>query len=48
MMLERLGEAQRKLVVISDPHIRKNESYFLYKTFKNLESPPKVGEDDAK
>ncbi len=38
-MIERLNESQRKIVVISDPHIRKNDSYFLYKTFRTLEKP---------
>lgn len=45
VMYDRLAAAHRKLVVISDPHIRKNDSYFLYSYFKSLENP-KVGDDE--
>ena len=41
MMIERLDQSKRKVVVISDPHIRKNDSYFLYQTFMNLEKDNK-------
>jgi len=37
-MYERLDQAQRKIVIISDPHVRKNETYFLYSNFKALEN----------
>lgn len=30
VMNQRLDASQRKIVLISDPHIRKNDSYFLY------------------
>jgi hypothetical protein len=36
-MLMKLGYFDRKVVVISDPHIRKNDSYFLYELFKKFE-----------
>ena len=38
-MYDKLAQAHRKIVVISDPHIRKNDTYFLYKHFKGLENP---------
>ena len=38
IMSQRLDASQRKVVVISDPHIRKNESYFLYQSFMELEA----------
>jgi hypothetical protein len=37
-MNERLDASQRKVVLISDPHIRKNDSYFLYQSFMELEA----------
>jgi len=36
-MNELLDQRKRKVVVISDPHIRKNESYFLYDSIIKLE-----------
>jgi alpha 1,3-glucosidase len=38
IMMEDLNATMRKAVVISDPHIRKNDSYYLYQVFKQLEN----------
>ncbi len=38
VMNQRLDASQRKVVLISDPHIRKNDSYFLYQSFMELEA----------
>lgn len=37
-MLQKLGYYDRKVVVISDPHLRKNNSYFLYELFRKFET----------
>ena len=48
-MYDKLTQAHRKIVVISDPHIRKNDTYFLYKHFKSLENPiPLEGEESER
>eukprot|EP00347_Sterkiella_histriomuscorum_P017870 403347661 len=37
IMNELLNQRQRKVVVISDPHIKRNESYFVYRGILELE-----------
>ncbi|CDW82926.1 neutral alpha-glucosidase c [Stylonychia lemnae] len=37
IMNELIEQRKRKIVVISDPHIRKNDSYFLYDAIKKIE-----------
>lgn len=36
-MNDMLDARQRKVVVISDPHIRKNDSYYVYTAITELE-----------
>ena len=45
-MYDRLSQAHRKIVVISDPHIRKNDTYFFYQMLKDLENSVNNQEDE--
>ena len=47
MMMSKLRQSERKIVLISDPHIRKNDSYFLYQIFKSLENNETESENNS-
>lgn len=47
-MNELLDQRKRKIVVISDPHIKKNESYFVYSGILKLEQESYQADEEAR